>query len=393
MSNQSTIDGIKVALSVESTEGVYVAPTATDYLEVMEAGATFNLTREEKVRNVRSGDRFNTDSKLSYRNAEVQIPLELKAGLNEGDKPAHFKLWESFGFSDSKSLAARVSGTVLSSTLIDVAEADLADFHKYDIVLIKKSGKDQPNVVKSIIDADPIFRVELMIPLVDIANGQTVEFAKSVMAELDPSVDKTLSATRYHDGNQIVDKVTGCRTQAIEVSNFTSGEYPEFSATLPGMDWLRELLGSPDTVTTTYEKTRPPLIVNACILKNTTKVGASEFGLSLSQTVAFKTTTCAENGKVGSIPTGKYEISGSINAYMSKDELNFELNEEEFSLFVYAFNPGAATGDKKQMVAFFIPMAKVISLEDGDSDGLHTSSVSFKATPDDQSESIKIAFI
>ena len=89
-------------------------------------------------------------------------------------------------------------------------------------------------------------------------------------------------------------------------------------------------------------------------------------------------------------------VTGEIAPYMDDDNVNrFNAfnNNDDISVFGYAYNPTATTGEFNQIVAFWIPQAKITTMPNGDEDGIMTNAISFKAYRKDGEDSIFLGFI
>lgn len=379
----------KLGIMKETTEGTYQAPAGdTDFIETLEDGATIEGTREKKDRNTLSGDRIKRNFRLSKKDVSASVPVECKASDVIGAKPKYAELFEAAGFGVS-SLGARITSGV-GNTTSQINIADTSSLSVGDIVLVKESelsaNKDHVSPIASI---DPNVSITLLVPA-DNAFTDNVELEKSTHLKLDKTVNETLSITKIYEGDETEMRAVGCRTSNISLNNFVTGEYPSWAFDLVGLNF-EDILNS-TAFNPSYEDSAPPLVLGACVHKGATKLELNEFSLAIQNNVSIKMSTCAENGNVSSRGTGKYVVSGSMNPFKKSDAIDFKLDESEFSLFGYAYNPSANDGEKTEVFAFYIPKCRLVTKTDGDAEGIMVDSLGWEATPDSEADSIRIAF-
>ena len=71
---------------------------------------------------------------------------------------------------------------------------------------------------------------------------------------------------------------------------------------------------------------------------------------------------------------------------------SFNLNED-VSIFGYAYNPTNVAGEFNQIVAFYLPQAKITEMPTGDQDGILTDQIAFKAYRKEGNDTIFLGFI
>jgi len=373
----------------EVIEGTYVAPAGdTDFIETLEDGATIEGTREKKDRNVLSGDRNRKKFRLSGKNVSASVPVECKASDVIGAKPKYAEMFEAAGFKAREYGARITSGTSNTTSVINIANT--SSLSVGDIVLVKESelsaNPDHISPIASIVDDTSI----TLLIAADNAFTDNVELEKSCHLKLDKTVNETLSVTKIYEGDETEMRAVGCRTSNIALNNFVTDEYPSWAFDLVGLNF-EEVLNS-TAFSPSYEDSAPPLVLSACIYKDSSKITINEFSLAIQNNVSIKKSTCSANGNVSSRGTGKYIVSGSMNPYKKSDAIDFKLDESEFSLFGFAYNPSANDGEKKEVFAFYIPKCKLITKTDGDIEGIMVDSLGWEATPDSEADSIRIAF-
>lgn len=371
----------------EVIEGTYVAPaTNADFIETTEDSATIQGTRETKSRNRMTGDRIAKDLRLGKKDASSNVPVEFKAGSNEGDVPKWTLLLEALGMSVDTMSSSVTSGSGHTTTVINVS--DTSEFSENQIVMIKEAGAYHVTPIKNIV-TDTSF--EMVVPMAS-APADSVVIAKGSTFKLDKTVNKTVSLTKIYEGDETELRATGCRTTQVALSNWVTSEIPSLGFDLEGINFS-EVLNS-TAFSPSYDDSQPPMILSAKAIKDgTEELCLNEVGLTISQTVSKKTCTSSENGNVSSRGTGKYTVSGTLDPFKASDAIQFSLDESEYSLFFCASNPTATDGEIEQVIAIYIPKAKSTSKVDADRDGILTDSVGWEATPDSEVDSIRITLI
>lgn len=377
---------------IETTEGTFAAPASSDYFETLEDGVKITKTRETKSRDLMSGDPLRQDLRLSTKDVEAEVQVELKAGSTEGAAPIFQRILQTFGFKNRGLTSAVVSTTSHTTTQININSGDASKFKVNDIVVIKEAGEYHTSPISAVGSN----YITLKIPMAAApANG--VEIAASQCMVIDKTENKTVSMRRVMEGGQVCENLSGMRCNSIQLQNWTTGEMASLVLGMVGLKWEDKLEGSPLSISPTYDNSNPPLILEACIFKGTEKITANEFTLKMERTVAMKKSTCAANGKTASRHTGKVKITGTVNPYKEQDAIDWTLDESEFSLFIRAFNPTATDADGnateyEEVVAFYLPKCKAVAIEQGDVDGLITDAVSFQLVPESETDSPVIFF-
>jgi hypothetical protein len=138
-----------------------------------------------------------------------------------------------------------------------------------------------------------------------------------------------------------------------------------------------------------------PVLQHACAWLGSTEIDYTEMGLSMENTKADLLSACSPSGKIGTRKTA-FSVSGSINPYMSDVSVSrwdsFEAGTIT-SLFTYAFNPTATTGEFNQVVAIWMPNIKITNMPAGDNDGVLMDAIEFKAFRSAGNDTIFLGFI
>ncbi len=367
-----------LAIMEEVTEGTYVPEAASaDYIETLADGLEFVPGRELLERAIRTGTTEKVASRVGSKTSTGAIPVELKAGSSEGDAPETDKLY-SAAFGGKRQLASVVtSKTGHTTTVVEIEDADIASFKVGDSVLIKEAGAYHTSPITAVDSTGGAANITLLVAG-GSAFSDNVEIGKFTTYFVDSAAAKTLSVTNY-DGGKIREKIVGLRPAGLEFANITTGQLPQASFSLEGFGLDKEV-GTP-LYTAAYDSSLPPVILQACIYMDGVAIELNEFTLSLANTLAFKTTTCSENGRTASRITLN-EVTGSINPYSDDDNVDkFDIYNEntKFSLFMRAYNPTAVAGEYGEVFSLYLPNCRITEFASADQDGLGTDAISFGA--------------
>ena len=76
-----------------------------------------------------------------------------------------------------------------------------------------------------------------------------------------------------------------------------------------------------------------------------------------------------------------------------KLEWNDFNDNDDTSLFFYAYNPTATTGEFEEVVAFWLPQAKITAAPVADNDGIASQAIELKAHRSSNNDSVFLGFI
>jgi hypothetical protein len=375
-------------LEIESTEGVYSAPSgASAAIEVLEDGLEFNYSRDEIERNTLTSTIESVAPRLGLKQITGSIPVEFKANGTAGEKPREHALYYSLlgGF---RQIAAPVtSGTTHTSTVINIADTSM--FNVGDVVLVKQAGAYE---VRPISEITEDVSITFPFALENGAPSNAVEIEKVTMYFHD-SPAPTISATHFL-GGKIKEEVSGLRAISASLENWSTANVGTWGFSVEGLNLLRDVeqpAFSPDFTNDAL----PPVLLNACIWIDGVKVPYNEFSLSIENTKSELLSACSDSGKIGSRFTN-LAVTGTFNPYMEDDDTDrFDSfnNNDSISIFGYAYNPTSVAGEKDGIIAFWMPQAKITEIPTGDQDGIITDAISFKAFRGNGNDTIFLGFI
>lgn len=375
----------KVAIVEETTEGTEKAYTSgAAFLAVLADGVSLEPSRDLLDRNILNSSIGRSTPRNGMRSVSVTIPVEAKAHQTAGSAPEYGGLVEG-ALGATRNLTGAVTSKASGNTtqVLAIEDADISKFAVGDVVKVLESGAHFVAAIQSRVTTGGAATITL-----SRAAGST--FSNSVQVEKfttyypandgHPSftVHKSVEATTSQSGRQ--EKAIGCKVTSMSLSNFSTGQIPEFSFSLEGTDY-NFVLGT-DGYAATYDTSLPPIALSACLYVDGAQVDVNDFEFTVDNSLGFITSTCSENGKIASRITER-QVTGSFNPYKLSDDIDFYTMFEdgtEFELFVYAANPAATAGEKQEVVGFYFPNCLITAYTEGDQDGNLQEQISFSAT-------------
>lgn len=382
-----------VFIEEEVTEGTYVAESAgASALEVLSDGLEFTPTKEVLDRNNRTSTVEKVVGRVGQKSMSATIPTEFKAGNGEGIAPETDGLYKAL-LGGKDSLLERTSLTGHSTTEIFLATGEELQYKVGHIVKIKQSeiaGEDHVSPIASIESTFGIESITLLIPY-GVAFSNNVKVGANVNY-YHASGAPTLSVTNYL-GGEIREKAIGMRCVTGEISNFATGQLPQTSFSLEGLDFAREV-GQP-LFTPAFDTSLPPVVLCSKVYKNAQELIVNSVGISMSNTLGFLSSTASCSGKISSRIT-EFVTTFTVNPYMEDDDVDtFDLfsDNEGFSLFGSSYNKTATAGEHDEEVAFYMPNCRIPEIATGNEDGILTDAISGQAYKSNGNDTIFIAFL
>ncbi len=378
-----------VALTVESTEGTYNGGTATstDYVEVLAEGTTANKTREELTRDTLSSTVENESSRVGMAEVVAELPTEFGASATAGAAPQRMDKMLRSLLGGKRTAATDTTTTGNSSTVLEFGATP--NFLKGDIVLVKEAGAFEVRPI-SAVGATTItfpFALDNGSP----SDGVVVEACTTYFHDTSSSV--TLSM-EHNVGNEIQQQVAGLRAKSMSIENWTAGQIPTANFSLDGVKLSR--VDSAQTATPDFTADAlPPVALEACLYVNGNKLAYSELGMTIENTVSFLIDACEADGKAGSRITNQ-SVSFNCKKYSDDTTLvewnNFE-NNDDATVFFFAFNPSSTAGEGSEYVAAWLPQGKITAAPFGDQDGIATDDLEIKAHKSSGNDSVFLGFV
>lgn len=370
-----------VAVKEESVEGTYVAPaSAADFVQTLASGLELKPQKELLDRNIFSASIGAVTPRTGTKSVSGNIPCEARAFSVEGSAPEYNSLMKSaLGTRRQNTTVVTSKASGNTASVMQIEDADISKFNIGDCILVKAPGAFHMSPILSKTSGAGTATITLLIPhpAGDIPDSCTIsKFTTYTVAE---TGHPTLSITKYL-GAAIEQIAMGCRVNKLSLSNFATGKIPEMQFGVDGLDFDRNVAAP--AFTPSYDDALPPIALDGRIYLDTTAIQVNEFSLNLENTVGFKTSFSASNGKISSSVTAR-KITGTIDPYQdSADISNYTkfLNNTEFSLFVYAKNDSGVAGEFKNVIAFYLPKCLITEISEADADGLVKESLSFTAS-------------
>jgi len=389
-------DDGSVFIEKEAVEGAYEAEASgSSSVGVLSDGLDFVPTKETLERNNRTSTVETVVSRTGQKSMAGSVPTEFKAGPLEGDEPETASLYEAL-LGGKDLLVERTSLLGNSTTEIFLATGEELQYKKGHIVKVKQSdivGEDHVSPIVSVSSVFGLESITLLIPY-GVAFSDNVKVAKSTQF-YHKSGAPTLSITNYLGGS-IREKAIGMRPVSAELSNFSTGQLPEFSFSLEGLDFDRKV-GTP-LFTPIYDEdngAEPPVVLCSKIYKDSTELTINSLTISISNTLGFLTSTASKSGKISSRIT-KMSCGFTINPYMEDNDVDlFSIFEGNggFSIFGSSHNFGASQDIHNQVVAFYMPNCRIPEISTGDEDGILTDAINGTAHRGTGNDTIFLAFI
>ena len=384
-----------VFIEKELIEGTFVPESdGSKAIEVLSDGLEMTPTKELLERNNRTSTVEKVVSRVGQKSMSGTIPTEFKAGSIEGQAPETTALYEAL-LGGKAEYAETISDVGHSANVIALVDGDADKYEVGYIVKIKESGNNVANLdhISPIIAVDKgvgTSSITLLVPYSQNFSDNVIISAG--VAYYHQSGQPTLSITNYL-GGKIREKAIGMRCVSGELSNFATGQLPQLSFSLEGLDYAREV-GTP-LFAPTYDTSLPPVVLCAKVYQDDSEIPVNNVGISMSNTLGFLTSTASCSGKISSRIT-EFVSTFSFNPYMEDDDVEqfdkFNKNEG-YSVFGSAQNYGATDTEYKEVVSFYMPNCRSTEIATGDEDGILTDAVSGQAYKNLGNDTIFICFV
>lgn len=361
------------AVEIETTAGVYEAPTAaTSFVQTLQDGAEMSRSKETIERNIFTKSIGKVSPRTGMFSVSGAMPVEARAHSVQGSAPEYDALLRSAFGGRRQQTVEHTTGVDNTTAILKLTDAD--DFFAAgDIILVKEPGKFHVSPVKTVSATE----IELLIPAAtDFSDG--VVIAKHTTYIVADSGHPSLSISRYLE-DAIAQKAVGCKVTSMALEGFTTGQLASFNFGFEGLNFDQSLTAIP--FTPNYDAQVPPIILAAKAFMDGVEVDINELTVSLENTLGYKTSISAENGRKSSRATERV-VSGTLNPYMASDSISnftkFKTNTP-FSIFAYAKIPTANAGEFGGIVAVYMPNCLITDLGESDQDGIMQDSISFSA--------------
>ena len=361
------------AVMTEDTEGTYKAPAVgSDFIQTLTDGSEMSRSKQLLERNVFTASIGQTAPRTGMFEVSGALAVEAKAAQAEGAAPQFDELMRS-ALGARRQLAAPVTtGSGNTASVLQIADAN-EDFAVGDIVLVKEDDSYHVSPVSAVTSSS----ITLLVPAGSPFSNAVV-VAKHTTYVCADSGHPSLSISRYLEG-AVLQAGIGCKVSSLALENFSTGAIPNFKFGFEGLTFDSSLTAIP--ATPSYDSNLPPIMLAGKVFMDGVEIDVNELSFSLENTLGFKTSISAENGKVSSRATER-TITGSFNPYMQSDSMaNFNKfkNNTPFSIFAYAKLPSNTEGEFGGIVAVYMPNCLITELSESDNDGLMQDNITFSA--------------
>lgn len=369
-----------VAIEIESTEGTYVAPSAaSSFVQTLADGFELSPSKEVLERNVFTSSIGKTAPRTGQFQVSGSIPVEARAHSTEGAAPEYDKLMRSaLGSRRQISTAITTKATGNTGSVLQIQDADIASINVGDIIMVKESGAFHVSPVSAVDSTVGAANITLLVPKASGSFSASVVIARSTTYIVADSGHPSLSISKYVE-SAVLEKAIGCKVTSMSLENFSTGQLPTISFGVEGLNFDRSL--SAPAYTPSYDTALPPIVLDGRAYMDGTAIDINELSVSLENSLGFKTSISAENGRVSSRATERV-ITGSMDPYKADNSIaNYTKYKQNtaFSLFAYAKVPTSTTGEFGQVIAIYMPNCVITELGEADQDGILKDAISFSA--------------
>lgn len=383
------------AVEVEDTEGTYKAPaSAASFVQVLKDGSELSFSKELLERNIYTGSLRKVTPRTGQFQVSGSVATEFRAHSTEGTAPEYDALMKSaLGARRQISTTTTTKASGNTGSVLQIENADITKFAVNDIICVKQSGGYHISPIAAVDDTADSCNIELLIPKASGSFSDSVVISKATIYTTADADHPSLSISKYYEG-AILDKAVGCKIASLSLDSFSTGQIASWKFGFEGLNFDRTETVIP--YSPSYDTAKPPIILSAKVYQDGNEIAINDFSFSLENTLGFKTSTGADNGRIASKVTDR-SVTGSINPFMADDDIsNFTKYKDNvlFDLFAVAKIPGAS-GAASQIVAVYLPNCLATEMAEADQDGLLQESINFSAGggDDGQTPEVYVAFI
>src|SRR3990167_350745 len=219
----------------EATEGTTVYPTSTTdgFIQLKQEGVKLSSERETKDRNIHTGTLKAATPRLGMRMVSGSFPCEMKADGDEGGSPDYSILMESL-LPTVTTVSARSTTKATGNTgsLLQIEDADIADYAVGDFVVVLESGAYHPAFITARATGAGVASITITPAKASGSFSNSVVISKSKTYKPADIGHKSFTAGRYigsgASGSGIRDVAAGSRTSGLSMGNFTTCQLPVF---------------------------------------------------------------------------------------------------------------------------------------------------------------------
>jgi hypothetical protein len=383
-----------IFLTQEVTEGTPVAPSVgTDAIGVLADGFELNGEKELVERNLLRSGISKQVPLVGIQSSTASISCECATSSTEGSAPEFDILMKGLLGGKHQVTVEVISNSSSDNTTskIFMVEADAQKFMVGESVVAKATGAYHFSPIKAIVSAGIDSYIELLVPAGAVF-ADDVHVSKVTTYYGANTGHGSITVTSFLEG-AIKMQASGCKVASMSLEGYEVGQLPTLSFSLQGANYTESV--EAQTVTPAFSQATPALILGACVFMDDVAIPVSNVALSIENTLGKITSTCAPNGVIAQLTSGR-AVSGSFTTYLENDNVDmftkFNSNTQ-FSLFLYAKNPTAVAGQGKNYFGFFVPAAIITGQPKADTDGIVTIEVAWQAGEDANGKDIFVSFV
>lgn len=376
-------DATIIGLEAESTEGTYVAPSATtSYFQPLQDGWELIPIVPTLERKVLSASIGHATPRAGQKSCTATMPVELRASGTEGAVTDFDYMYKgAFGTSRAISTTTTTKGSGNTGSVLQIEDADISKFTVGDVIVIKESGLHWPCAVTAVVTTGGSANITVTPSKPTGSFSNSVVISKTTTYYPANSGHNSISLSVY-EGNEKRLAGIGMKVNSMSIDNFTPGALASVKFGLEGLNYTVANGVAPHTPS--YDSGVPPTILNACMYIGSTEYRISQFGLTIANTLGKITSTCSSTG-VDGMRVIERVVSGTINPYMDDTTTTLEdylASKGEFSIFISAYVPSSTSGEMTfgSCIGIWLPQVIVDTEKYGDNEGILTNEIAFKAT-------------
>jgi hypothetical protein len=376
-----------IGVETEVTEGTYVAPSAaTSYVQPLADGFELTPSKELIERNILTSSIGQVTPRTGIKSVAGSLPVEFRGSGVEGEPTDFDPLLRACLGSYRQIATQTTSDTGHTTTQINLDAITVLKFAVGDIIVVLDAGDHTVHAVTAV-DTGVGTESITILPARDSAPADNVVISKTSVYYPANDGHPSLSLS-YYWGNEIRETAVGARVSTMALENFTTGQLASLNFAFEGLSFDEIDGAAPHTPD--FDSALPPLILGACVYQNGTRIKVNSVSLTVANTLGFITSTCNPSGRESSRFTER-TINFTIDPYKddtSVDQFTKFDQNEAYSLFLYAYNPGSTAGEIElgSCVGIYLPNCLTTAKTVGDNEGVLIENIEGQATRGESGE-------
>jgi hypothetical protein len=179
------------------------------------------------------------------------------------------------------------------------------------------------------------------------------------------------------------------------VENWETGKIPTMKFAIAGLD-MTQAVAAPAFTPDFSSDAKAPTMFLAKAYINAVAVDYNKLGLTMTNEKTDILSAASSSGKIATKKT-KFTVEGTIDPYKSDADVlrstAYNANQD-VSIFTYAFyDDGSVAGQFANVIAIYIPKAKITELNESEKNGVIIEELKFKAFKGLGNDSVFLGFI